>query len=122
MSQFKADDTKKDNFYVSRDKISKAQFMEQKGKFNYYTSEELRAHVLEMPYQGEEVSWQINCYTFSVVQVDDIGGDVVVAYDATVVAANAAPVVVVADDLLLLLLLLSLLHLLKFLPALLLRL
>ncbi len=30
--------------------------MEQKGKFNYYTSEELRAHVLEMPYAGDEVS------------------------------------------------------------------
>ncbi len=33
--------------------------MEQKGKFNYYVSEELRAHVLEMPYRGEEVSMVI---------------------------------------------------------------
>ena len=31
-------------------------FMTQKGKFNYYTSEELRAHVLQMPYQGEDLS------------------------------------------------------------------
>ena len=31
-------------------------FMKQKGKFNYYTSEELRAHVLQMPYQGEDIS------------------------------------------------------------------
>lgn len=30
--------------------------MKQKGKFNYYTSEELRAHVLQMPYQGEDIS------------------------------------------------------------------
>ena len=33
--------------------------MEQKGKFNYYTSEELRAHVLELPYNGDEVSMMI---------------------------------------------------------------
>ena len=31
-------------------------FMKQKGKFNYYTSEELRAHVLQMPYKGEDIS------------------------------------------------------------------
>ena len=30
--------------------------MKQKGKFNYYTSEELRAHVLQMPYKGDDIS------------------------------------------------------------------
>lgn len=55
-SKFEKADTKTNNFYVRRDKISKTKFMEQKGKFNYYTSEELRAHVLEMPYIGEDVS------------------------------------------------------------------
>ncbi len=58
-SQFNESDTKPDNFYVRSDKIRKADFMEQKGKFNYYVSEELRAHVLEMPYRGEEVSMVI---------------------------------------------------------------
>jgi len=55
-SQFKEEDTQKNNFYVSRDVIRKTTFMEQKGKFNYYTSEELRAHVLELPYEGDDVS------------------------------------------------------------------
>eukprot|EP00095_Tigriopus_kingsejongensis_P007012 snap_masked-scaffold232_size243569-processed-gene-0.7 protein:Tk07012 transcript:snap_masked-scaffold232_size243569-processed-gene-0.7-mRNA-1 annotation:"serpin b4" len=56
VSKFKSEDTKTNNFYVRRDKIAMTDFMEQKGKFNYYTSEELRAHVLEVPYIGEEVS------------------------------------------------------------------
>jgi serpin B len=55
-SKFDVEDTKRDNFYIRQDKISMTKFMKQKGKFNYYTSEELRAHVLQMPYQGEDVS------------------------------------------------------------------
>ena len=55
-SKFETEDTKRDNFYVSRDKITMTKFMKQKGKFNYYTSEELRAHVLQMPYKGEDIS------------------------------------------------------------------
>ena len=51
MSQFKPSDTKINNFYVKRDKIKIAKFMKQKGSFNYYLSEELRAHVLQIPYQ-----------------------------------------------------------------------
>jgi len=58
-SKFKVEETKRDNFYVRRDKISMTKFMKQKGKFNYYTSEELRAHVLQMPYQGEDISMVI---------------------------------------------------------------
>ena len=58
-SKFNASETKSNNFYVRRDKISMTDFMEQKGKFNYYTSEELRAHVLELPYVGDEVSMVI---------------------------------------------------------------
>lgn len=56
VSKFEAEKTKTNNFFVRRDKITMTEFMEQKGKFNYYTSEELRAHVLEMPYNGDEVS------------------------------------------------------------------
>ena len=33
--------------------------MKQKGKFNYYPSEELRAHVVEFPYVGDDVSMMV---------------------------------------------------------------
>jgi len=33
--------------------------MNQKGRFNYYPSEELRAHVVEFPYEGEDISMMI---------------------------------------------------------------
>jgi len=55
-SKFKEEDTKLGNFYVKRDKIRMVHFMKQKGNFNYYTSEELQAHVVELPYQGNHVS------------------------------------------------------------------
>jgi len=58
-SQFKAEDTKKDNFYVKRDKIRVTEFMKQKGKFNYYPSEELRAHIVEFPYVGDDISMMV---------------------------------------------------------------
>jgi len=47
------------NFYVKRDKIRMVQFMNQEGGFNYYTSEELQAHVVELPYEGDHVSMVI---------------------------------------------------------------
>ena len=47
-SQFQANETKMDNFYVKRDKIRATKFMKQQGQFNYYPSEELRAHVLQV--------------------------------------------------------------------------
>jgi len=31
-------------------------YMRQEGSFNYYTSEELQAHVVELPYEGDHVS------------------------------------------------------------------
>jgi len=55
-SQFKPKDTKFGNFYITRDQIRMVKFMVQKGSFNYYVSEELQAHVLEMPYGGDHVS------------------------------------------------------------------
>ena len=55
-SQFKPKDTKFGNFYITRDQIRMVKFMVQKGSFNYYVSEELQAHVLEMPYEGDHVS------------------------------------------------------------------
>merc|ERR1712060_713915 len=53
LSQFKPKDTKFGNFYITRDQIRMVKFMVQKGSFNYYVSEELQAHVLEMPYEGD---------------------------------------------------------------------
>lgn len=55
-SQFKKSDTKVGNFYIKRDKIRLVKFMKQKGSFNYYTSEELQSHIVELPYQGDHVS------------------------------------------------------------------
>ena len=55
-SQFKPKDTKFGNFYITRDQIRMVKFMVQKGSLNYYVSEELQAHVLEMPYEGDHVS------------------------------------------------------------------
>merc|ERR1712154_587170 len=58
-SQFKQKDTKFGNFYIRRDQIRMVKFMNQKGSFNYYVSEELKAHVLELPYEGDHVSMMI---------------------------------------------------------------
>jgi len=59
LSQFKAKNTKYGNFYVKRDKIRMVKYMRQEGSFNYYTSEELQAHVVELPYEGDHVSMVI---------------------------------------------------------------
>jgi serpin B len=59
VSQFKQKDTKIGNFYVARDNIKLVKFMKQKGSFNYYTSEELQAHIVELPYEGDHVSMMV---------------------------------------------------------------
>jgi len=59
LSQFKPKDTKFGNFYIKRDQIRMVKFMVQKGSFNYYVSEELQAHVLELPYEGDHFSMVI---------------------------------------------------------------
>ena len=55
-SKFNSKETQRKPFYVKRDVIRNVEFMKQKGRFNYYPSELLRAHVLQMPYQGEDIS------------------------------------------------------------------
>ena len=62
-SQFKAEDTALGNFYVKRDEIRMVKFMNQEGAFNYYTSEELQAHVVELPYQVVYGGQIQNAYT-----------------------------------------------------------
>lgn len=58
-SQFTPTATKIGNFYVKRNQIRIVKYMNQEGAFNYYTSEELQAHVVELPYEGDHVSMVI---------------------------------------------------------------
>ncbi|XP_021935517.1 serine protease inhibitor 88Ea-like isoform X2 [Zootermopsis nevadensis] len=55
-SQFLPEHTRKDVFYVSHTKQTLVDMMKQKGTFNHIVSENLGAHVLELPYKGSEVS------------------------------------------------------------------
>merc|ERR1712227_611607 len=41
------------DYSIKRDKIRMVKYMVQKGSFNYYVSEELKAHVLELPYEDD---------------------------------------------------------------------
>jgi len=58
-SKFQPDSTKLGNFYVKRDRLRTVRYMFQQGSFNYYTSEELQAHVVELPYVGDHVSMMV---------------------------------------------------------------
>ncbi|XP_043259822.1 serine protease inhibitor 88Ea-like [Colletes gigas] len=55
-SRFDPAESKKDLFYSSGSQNSMVTFMRQKGTFNHLISEILGAHVLELPYKGEDVS------------------------------------------------------------------
>jgi len=55
-SQFKKSDTKKQIFYSSRKKFSMVPMMTQTGNFRSGISEELGAHILELPYNGDQIS------------------------------------------------------------------
>lgn len=58
-SQFPAENTHAEVFHISSDKRSIVNMMKQKGSFNYKVSEQLGAHVLELPYKGHDVSMYI---------------------------------------------------------------
>jgi len=58
-SKFEVENTKNDIFYVTSSNLRNTKFMTQKGRFNYYPSEELRAHVVEFPYEGDDISMMI---------------------------------------------------------------
>jgi serpin B len=55
-SQFLPEHTHKDVFFVSHSKQALVDMMKQKGTFNHIISEHLGAHVLELPYKGNDVS------------------------------------------------------------------
>ncbi|XP_074112441.1 serine protease inhibitor 88Ea isoform X2 [Cotesia typhae] len=55
--RFEAANNKKDIFYGSKNSI--VTYMRQNSTFNYMVSEELGAHVIELPYKGDEISMYI---------------------------------------------------------------
>ncbi|PSN55974.1 Serine protease inhibitor 88Ea [Blattella germanica] len=55
-SQFLPEHTRKEVFYVSHSKQALVDMMKQKGTFNHLVSERLGAHVLELPYKGNDIS------------------------------------------------------------------
>ncbi|XP_031831149.1 serine protease inhibitor 88Ea isoform X2 [Nomia melanderi] len=55
-SRFDPANSKKDLFYSSGSQNSVVTFMHQKGTFNHLISELLGAHILELPYKGENIS------------------------------------------------------------------
>ncbi|XP_049800906.1 serine protease inhibitor 88Ea-like [Schistocerca nitens] len=55
-SQFQPENTHKEVFHISHSKQALVEMMKQKGTFNYMISERLGAHVLELPYKGEDIS------------------------------------------------------------------
>lgn len=55
-SKFNPAMTKEEFFYTSPTKKSKVKMMRQKGQFRHMLSDELRAHILEVPYKGGNMS------------------------------------------------------------------
>ncbi|XP_050541792.1 serine protease inhibitor 88Ea-like [Daktulosphaira vitifoliae] len=55
-SQFASESTKEEVFYISPTENAKVPMMWQSGTFNLLSSDELGAHVLELPYKGGDIS------------------------------------------------------------------
>ncbi|ODN02111.1 Serpin B9 [Orchesella cincta] len=54
--QFKKSHTKLALFYVSQKEVTPTMMMYQKGSFRHGVSEELKAYIIELPYEGEAIS------------------------------------------------------------------
>lgn len=70
-SKFEAEHTKKENFYVSPEKIVVVDMMNQVGTFNFAANEHLGCHILEIPYNktnpsGSDTSFVVFLPPFSV--------------------------------------------------------
>jgi len=59
LSQFKKSATKKDIFYPNRENLTWVSMMTQTGNFRTGISEDLGAQILELPYEGEQLSMVI---------------------------------------------------------------
>lgn len=55
-TKFLPEATRKEVFYITNSQNALITMMRQKSTFNHQTSEKLGAHILEMPYKGEDVS------------------------------------------------------------------
>ncbi|XP_014294378.1 serine protease inhibitor 88Ea [Halyomorpha halys] len=55
-SKFQPESTSKELFYISNSQNAFVMMMKQKSTFNHLVSEKLNAHVLELPYKGDEIS------------------------------------------------------------------
>ena len=64
-SKFDPEDTKPEVFFISPSKQTVVDMMHIETSFNYDVSETLMAHVLEMPYEGEDISMYILLPPFS---------------------------------------------------------
>lgn len=69
-SKFDAEHTKKENFYVSPEKIAIVDMMKQVGTFNFAANEHLGCHILEIPYNktnptGSDISFVVFLPPFS---------------------------------------------------------
>lgn len=58
-SKFQPESTSKELFYISNSENAFVMMMKQKSTFNHLISEKLGAHVLELPYKGEQISFII---------------------------------------------------------------
>ncbi|BES97286.1 Serine protease inhibitor [Nesidiocoris tenuis] len=68
-SKFSLESTRKELFYQTSAKNFFVTMMRQKSTFNHMTSEKLGAHVLEMPYKGDDVSLFIILTPFPTARV-----------------------------------------------------
>lgn len=55
-NQFPTENTRSEVFHITNEKRTLVTMMKQNGNFNYKVSEKLGAHVLELPYKGNDVS------------------------------------------------------------------
>jgi serine protease inhibitor len=58
-SKFLKENTKKEVFFISPSKNTLVPMMKQKGTFKYLISEKMGAHVIELPYKGDDISMYI---------------------------------------------------------------
>ncbi|XP_045471064.1 serine protease inhibitor 88Ea-like isoform X1 [Harmonia axyridis] len=65
LKKFNPAETRQEIFYVSPTKQIMVDMMHLEGTFNYEVSETLGAHILEMPYKGEDISMYILLPPFS---------------------------------------------------------
>ncbi|XP_063976835.1 serine protease inhibitor 88Ea-like isoform X2 [Diachasmimorpha longicaudata] len=78
-SKFDRTNSKRDIFYGSKNSL--VTFMRQKKTFNHIVSEELGAHVLQLPYKGEDISMFILLPPFAMARTLDLSQNVTVSGD-----------------------------------------